>query len=119
MWVVCDRFTDSTMAYQGYGQGADRATIAMLIGLLGIVPDVTLVLDVSDAVAVKRQLQRGADADRYERLDALFHARVNQGFRDIAAAAPERCVLISADGPVAEVHAAIMQALRARLGLPG
>ena len=118
-WVVCDRFYDSTMAYQGYGQGADRATIAMLIGLLGIVPDVTLVLDVSDAVAVKRQLQRGADADRYERLDALFHARANQGFRDIASAAPERCVLIAADGSEVTVHAAIMQALRARLGLPG
>jgi dTMP kinase len=118
MWVVCDRFYDSTMAYQGYGQGADRGVIATLIGLLGIVPDVTLVLDVSDAVAVARQLRRGADADRYERLDALFHARVNQGFRDIAAAAPERCVLIAADGSVAEVHAAIMQAVRARLAVP-
>ena len=118
MWVVCDRFFDSTMAYQGYGHGADRAAIATLTGLLGITPDVTLVLDVSDAVAVARQLERGADADRYEKLDALFHARVNQGFRDIAAAAPERCVVIAADGPIDAVHAAIMQALRARLALP-
>jgi dTMP kinase len=118
MWVVCDRFFDSTMAYQGYGLGADRATIATLTGLLGIVPDVTLVLDVSDAVAIARQLARGADADRYERLDALFHARVNQGFRDIAAAAPERCVLIAADGSGDEVHAAIMLELGARLALP-
>lgn len=118
MWVVCDRFYDSTMAYQGYGQGADRAAITALVAWLGIVPDVTLVLDVSDAVAVARQLQRGADADRYERLDALFHARVRQGFRDIAMAAPERCVLISADGSLAEVHAAIMRALRSRLALP-
>jgi dTMP kinase len=116
-WVVCDRFYDSTMAYQGYGQGADRGAIATLTGLLGIVPDVTLVLDVSDAVAVARQLQRGADEDRYERLDALFHARVRQGFRDIAAAAPERCVLIAADGSMEEVHAAIMRALHARLSL--
>jgi dTMP kinase len=118
MWVICDRFFDSTMAYQGYGLGADRPTIATLTGLLGIVPDVTLVLDVSDAVAVARQIARGADADRYERLDALFHARVNQGFRDIAAAAPERCVLIAAGGSSDEVQAAIMQALRARLALP-
>jgi dTMP kinase len=114
MWVVCDRFFDSTMAYQGYGQGADRSTITTLTQLLGIVPDLTVVLDVSDTVAVARRLQRGADADRYERLDALFHARVNQGFRDIAMAAPDRCVLISADAPVHEVHAAIMQAVRAR-----
>jgi dTMP kinase len=119
MWVVCDRFYDSTLAYQGYGQGADRATIAALIGLLGIVPDVTLVLDVSEAVAVERQLRRGMDADRYERLDALFHARVRQGFRDIAAAAPERCVLINANRTESEVHAAIMQALRARVAVPG
>ena len=119
MWVVCDRFYDSTLAYQGYGQGADRATIAALTGLLGIVPDVTLVLDVSEAVAVERQLRRGMDADRYERLDALFHARVRQGFRDTAMAAPERCVLIDAGGTEAEVHAAIMQALRARVAVPG
>jgi dTMP kinase len=118
-WVVCDRFFDSTMAYQGYGQGADRDMIAALTGLLGLMPDVTIVLDVSDAVATARQLKRGADADRYERLDALFHARANQGFRDIAAAAPERCVLIAGDGPECEVHAAIMQALRQRLALPG
>jgi dTMP kinase len=118
MWVVCDRFFDSTMAYQGYGQGADRGAIAALVGLLGIVPDVTLVLDVSDAVAVARQIARGADADRYERLDALFHARVRQGFRDIAAAEPERCVLIAADGSVADVHAVIMRTLRTRLAVP-
>ena len=118
LWVVCDRFHDSTMAYQGYGQGADRGAIAALVGLLGIVPDVTLVLDVSDAVAVARQIARGADADRYERLDALFHARVRQGFRDIAAAEPARCVLISADGSVADVHDAIMRTLRMRLAVP-
>jgi dTMP kinase len=118
-WVVCDRFYDSTMAYQGYGQGADRDMIATLTRMLGVVPDVTLVLDVSDAVAVERQLKRGADADRYERLDALFHARVRQGFRDIAAAAPERCVLLPGDGSEAAVHAAIMTALQARLSLLG
>ena len=117
-WVVCDRFYDSTMAYQGYGQGADRGMIATLAGLLRLVPDVTIVLDVSEAVAIARQIARGADTDRYERLDALFHARANQGFRDIASAAPERCVLIAADGSEVAVHAAIMQALRQRLALP-
>lgn len=117
-WVVCDRFYDSTMAYQGYGQGADRTDIASLIALLGIVPDVTLVLDVSDEVAVARQIARGPETDRYERLDALFHARVRQAFRDIAVAEPGRCVVIPADGSIADVHAAIMQALRSRLDLP-
>src|SRR5690242_5980723 len=54
MWVVCDRFADSTMAYQGYGQGADRDMIAALTALLPIMPAVTLVLDVSEAVSVAR-----------------------------------------------------------------
>ncbi|HET8997933.1 MAG TPA: dTMP kinase [Acetobacteraceae bacterium] len=114
-WVVCDRFADSTLAYQGYGQGADRAMIAELTRLIGLEPDLTLVLDVSAEVATARLLQRGAQADRYESLDVLFHARVNQGFRDIAAAAPQRCVVIQADAAAETVHAAIMHAVESRL----
>ncbi len=110
-WVVCDRFTDSTLAYQGYGQGADRAMIAALGAWLGLVPDVTFVLEVSPAVAAARLVGRGGVADRYERLGADFHARVAAGFRAIAAAEPARCVLIDADGPPDAVHAAIMARL--------
>ena len=106
-WVICDRFYDSTMAYQGYGQGADRGFIAAQIRLLGIDPDLTLVLDVPEAVAAARLRQRGGGADRYERLDAGFHARVRQGFRDIAAAAPERCAMVDASGDIDTVQAAI------------
>lgn len=115
LWVVCDRFYDSTLAYQGFGQGADRDFIGALIGLLGLVPDLTLVLDVPDAVGASRLRGRGGATDRYEKLDAAFHARVNAGFRAIAAAEPERCVLVPADGGVAEVHAAIMAAVDARV----
>jgi dTMP kinase len=118
MWVVCDRFYDSTMAYQGYGQRVDRGVIASLIGYLRIVPDLTLVLDVSDKVAAERRAQRGGDADRYERLDAAFHARVRQGFREIATGEPARCVVIAADESRDNVHAAILQAIRVRLPLP-
>jgi dTMP kinase len=114
-WVVCDRFADSTMAYQGYGQGADRAMIATLTGLVGLVPDLTIVLDVSDAAGLERLRLRGGAADRYERLDAAFHARVNEGFRAIARAEPDRCVLVPADGSEGEVHAAVMRVLWQRL----
>jgi dTMP kinase len=107
-WVVCDRFFDSTLAYQGYGQGADRGFITELIGLLGIVPDRTIVLDVPEAVAAERMRRRGGDTDRYERLDAAFHARVRQGFREIAAANPKRCVLLDASGAIQAVHTAVM-----------
>ncbi len=109
MWVVCDRFYDSTMAYQGYGLGVDRGMIATLTGLVAVHPDLTIVLDVSEAVAIERQLRRGMDADRYERLDAFFHRRVRAGFREIAAAAPERCVVVPADGAVQAVHTGVMQ----------
>ncbi len=119
MWVVCDRFADSTMAYQGYGQGADRAMIATLTGLIGLVPDVTIVLDVSNAVGLARLHTRGGGADRYERLDTAFHARVNEGFRAIARSAPERCVMIPADGSEADVHAAVMRALWERVSPMG
>jgi dTMP kinase len=114
-WIVCDRFADSTMAYQGYGQGVDCAMIATLTGLIGLVPDVTIVLDVSDAVALERLRTRGGTVDRYERLDAAFHARVNEGFRAIARASQERCALISADGSETEVHAAVMRAVWQRV----
>jgi dTMP kinase len=117
-WVVCDRFADSTMAYQGYGQGADRAMIATLTGLIGLVPDLTVVLAVSESVAMLRQRSRGGAADRYEREDAAFHARVRSGFLAIAAAEPERCVVVDADGTPDVVHTAILGAVSERLG-PG
>jgi dTMP kinase len=116
-WVVCDRFFDSTLAYQGYGQGADRGFIAEQIRLLEFAPDLTLMLDVPETVASARMRLRGGDADRYERLDAAFHGRVRQGFRAIAAAEPGRCVLLEASGDVQAVHAAVMTAVGTRLGL--
>lgn len=116
-WVVCDRFYDSTMAYQGYGQGADRAFIAEQIRLLGVVPDLTVVLDVTETVAGERMRKRGSGADRYERLDGAFHARVREGFRAIAAAEPARCAVVDASGDIDAVHAAVMQTVRERLGL--
>lgn len=117
-WVICDRFFNSTMAYQGYGQGADRGFIASLIGLLGTVPDLTVVLDVDPTVSEGRMRRRGSDADRYERLDPAFHARVRRGFRDIAEADPKRCVLVDASGDIQAVHTAIVTAVWTRISNP-
>ena len=114
-WVVCDRFYDSTLAYQGYGQGAEHGFIASLIGLSEVVPDLTIVLDIPEQLAAQRISQRGGDADRYQRLDASFHDRVRQGFRDIAAAEPKRCVLVDASANIEAVHTAIMAAVRTQL----
>jgi dTMP kinase len=103
------------MAYQGYGQGADKLFIRELSRLLGIVPALTLVLDVPEDVGARRMRQRGGDADRYEKLDLAFHARVRAGYREIAAAEPDRCVLVDASGDVETVHAAILEAVETRL----
>jgi dTMP kinase len=118
MWVVCDRFADSTMAYQGYGQGADRAAIATLTGLLGLRPDLTLVLDVGVPTSLARLRARGDAADRYESLGEGFFARIRDGFRAIAAAEPGRCVMIDAEADEDSVAAAIWQAVADRFGAP-
>ena len=117
IWVVCDRFHDSTLAYQGYGQGADLDLIAAQTRLLGLVPDLTLVLNVSASVATARLAGRGGAPDRYERRDADFHARVNDGFRRIAAADPARCVVVDADAGLRTVHSRVMRAVGDTLGL--
>jgi dTMP kinase len=109
--VVCDRFADSTLAYQGYGQGANRELIQGLTRLLPRLPDLTLVLRVSPEIAAERMAGRQQALDRYERMDAGFHARVAQGYAAIAAAEPERCRVIDADGPAEQVHAAILAAI--------
>jgi dTMP kinase len=117
MWVVCDRFADSTLVYQGYGQGAERKDIAVLTDMLGLAPDLTLVLDVPVAVSVARLRSRGGVADRYESLGPEFFARIRAGFLDVAAGAPERCVVLSGEPAPEVVAEAIMGALRDRLGV--
>lgn len=116
-WVICDRFYDSTMAYQGYGQGTDREFIAQLTHMLGRRPDLTIILDAPEPIAIERMRRRGGDADRYERLDAAFHARVRQGFLAIATAEPGRCVVLDASGDMQAVHTAVLATVWTRFGL--
>lgn len=115
--VICDRFTDSTRAYQGHGQGGDLAAIEHLAPMLGLEPDLTIMLDVPVEESVSRLAGRGGKSDRYERLGADFFARVAQGFRAIAAAAPERCVIIPSVGDEDAIAAAIAVLVRDRLGI--
>jgi dTMP kinase len=110
-WVVSDRFFDSTMAYQGFGQGADRGKIAELIAMLEMTPDLTVMLDVPIAVSVARLAHRAERADRYERLGPDFFRRVRDGFLAIARAEPDRCVVIDADREPEATHAAVWAAV--------
>ena len=119
-WVVCDRFADSTLAYQGYGRGVPLADLAALhrLALGELAPDLTLILDLPVADGLARAARRGSGgADRFERRDAAFHERLRAGFRDIAAQQPGRCVVIDAAGDPDSVHRAVLAAVTARLGV--
>jgi dTMP kinase len=118
MWVVCDRFADSTRAYQCHGQGVPGEVYARLaeLALEGLAPDLTLILDIAPEAGMARAMARGAAADRYERLDGGFHARVRAGFLAIAAAEPDRCVVLDAARPADPVFADILSTVAARLG---
>lgn len=115
-WVVCDRFLDSTLAYQVFGQGMPRAVLDSLAGITldGLWPDLTLVLDIGPEEGLARAAARG-DANRYEALDPAFHARVRAGFRAIAAAEPARCALVDATAAPEGVAADILRLVRGRL----
>lgn len=113
--ILCDRYTDSTVAYQGYGRGLDLTLIEQLnhIATGGLESDLTLWLDVDAETGLKRAQERGA-ADRMEQADLEFHKRVQQGFRELAASYPQRIVRIDASKSQEEVHLAIQMILLER-----
>jgi len=117
MWVLCDRFADSTLAYQVHGLGMKRATFDTLaaLALEGTKPDLTLILDLPERDGMARAMARGVAADRYERLDAAFHARVRAGFLQLARDEPARCAVIDAGLPLDQVADAVAATVAARL----
>jgi dTMP kinase len=110
--VICDRFYDSTMAYQGFGMTVDVGAIAALIRMVGLTPDRTFIMEVSESVAKTRLQGRRRGADRYDLMGSEFFARVAAGFRAIAAADPERCTVINADADPDTVFSAILAGLK-------
>jgi dTMP kinase len=112
--VICDRFYDSTMAYQSYGQNVDVSAVASLIRLIGLHPDITFMLELPAAVADQRRAARAGAADRYERMGADIMARIAHGFRAIAAAEPDRCVIVDAAQPREAVVQRLRESLRER-----
>lgn len=117
-WVICDRFVDSSRAYQGGAGGLRDAEVLDLhrIGSEGLLPDLTLLIAVSPAVAAQRTATRDAGAtDRIGGRDAAYHARVAAAFERFADAEPARFVRIDGDGSAEQVHGAVLAALSARL----
>ena len=119
IWVVSDRFADSTLAYQGHGRGLGLDALAALhrFALGAFAPDLTLILDLPVEIGLARAAARSLATDRFERLDRAFHERLRQGFRRIATDDTVRCVLIDASQEPDAVHRAVLDAVEGRLGV--
>lgn len=113
IWIICDRFMDSTTAYQGYGRGLPVEEIQAIncFTVNGVSPDLTLLLDLEVSTGFERIAQRylalGESADRFEKEDRSFHERIREGYLKLAAAEPKRFRIIHADKEPADVAAAI------------
>lgn len=115
--ILCDRYTDSTIAYQGYGRGIDLKLIQQLnqIATNGLESDLTLWLDVDAQLGLERAQKRGK-ADRIEQADLAFHQRVQYGFTQLAQSHPQRIARIDASKDEEEVYLAILDVLHQRFG---
>jgi dTMP kinase len=118
-WVLCDRFADSTRAYQGAGGGTPVEVIAALEqAVIGADwPELTLILDLPPAVGLARADARGGAEQRFEGKGLAFHERLRAGFLAIAEVEPARCRVIDADAGVDEVAEAVWAAVCDRFGL--
>ncbi|MGV1014557.1 MAG: dTMP kinase [Methyloceanibacter sp.] len=118
-WVVCDRFHDSTRAYQGATAGVPRELINALerLTLNGLVPEITFILDLPTELGLGRAAERrgGTVPDRFESQEVLLHERVRRAFLDIAEEEPERCVVIDASQPEAMVAEDVWEIVLQRL----
>lgn len=112
--VLCDRFFDSTTAYQGYGRGLDLGVIERLntAAVHGVVPDRTIVLDTDPRSGLARATKNGAVADRLEREELSFHERVREGFLAIGEKEPQRVRVISSEQPITAVFAEILHEVK-------
>jgi dTMP kinase len=113
-WVVCDRFTDATRAYQGNGRGVSAELIESLAEAVhgGLQPDRTLLLDLPPATGLARARQRsGLAADRFEAETEAFFARVREGYLELARREPERIAVVDAAVPLPEVERQVVRVL--------
>ncbi|MEM9770112.1 MAG: dTMP kinase [Cyanobacteria bacterium P01_D01_bin.73] len=116
-WVLCDRFTDSTIAYQGFGRGLDMGLVeqSVEIATQGVKPDLTLWFDVDPTLAVARRQARSGKGDRLEAAGLEFQQRVREGFQALAKQCPERIVRLDARMDAKALFAAVKSVLEPRL----
>jgi dTMP kinase len=125
-WVLCDRFTDATLVYQGFGRGLDAAFIRRLnaFSTSALTPDLTLLFDLPVETGLARAKKRTAGIhpeaaeDRFEQEDPVFHGSVRRGYLTLAAEEPERFRVIDAAADIDTIHAAVCRHLAALIGDP-
>ena len=119
--ILCDRYADSTMAYQGYGHGLDREALTRLLDFAtgGLKPDLTLLFDISAEAGLRRRLTNHDEWNRMDDYALQFHERVRAGYLAMAAAEPERWVVINADRPKEEIHDEVVSVLKQALAQKG
>jgi len=115
--VVSDRYADSTLAYQGYGRGLDLEVLRAITAFAtrGVLPDLTLYLDVTPEEGLQRRRAEGREWNRLDAEASEFHHRVRAGYLELASSDPQRWVIIDAAGPVEEVQAQIRKVVGAVL----
>lgn len=116
-WVISDRFADSTMAYQGYGNQLGEAAVRRIheFAVGDFVPDLTFIFDLPAEEGLQRTMGRTHNEDRFEKMDLGFHERLREGFQEIAQKNPDRCVLIDATRAVDDIQQELRDILNARL----
>lgn len=114
--VLCDRYADSTLAYQGFGHGVDMATLREIVNFAtgGLKPDLTVFLDISVEEGLSRRT-KGGDWNRLDDYDEEFHRRVYEGYQQLIAVEPERWVVVNAAQPAKAVAAELQQVVLGRL----
>lgn len=118
-FVLCDRYSDSTRAYQARGREIDAASVELVDAMArdGLVPELTLLYDVDPALGLDRAKRRDKGSGRFESAAMAFHERVRAAYLDIARREPDRVVVIAADRTADEVFSSTWEALRGRFGL--
>lgn len=116
-WVLCDRYADSTLAYQGYGHQVDLDVLRQLLKFAtgGLTPDLTLLLDIETQVGLARKRKAGGEWNRLDAYPPEFHQRVRQGYLELAQQEPQRWVVIDAGQPAEMVQSAMRQAILTRV----
>lgn len=119
-WVLCDRFSDSTRAYQSAGRGLDASWVAAVDDRVrgGVVPDLTLLFDVPPAEGLARARRRDSREGRFESEELAFHERVSRAFHDIARSEPSRVAVIPSGGDRDEVAERTWETVAERFQLP-